>query len=182
VRLSCLSPVTRHSSRILIYDASLMLKNLLAKVWRSAPARLRRAGVWLAEPRFTVTAGAVVVDARGRVLLLKHVFRPGSGWGIPGGFVEREEQPEEAIRRELREEAGIELDEARLVAARTLPRVQQVELLFFARAAAGTRARVASAEISRAEWFEREALPAGLTKDQRGLISRALESGARSDE
>jgi 8-oxo-dGTP diphosphatase len=178
----CPSLVTRHSSRLLIYDASLMLRNLLAKLWRGAPARLRRAGVWLAEPRFTVTAGAVVLDARGRVLLLKHVFRKGSGWGIPGGFVERGEQPEAAIRRELREEAGVELAEARLVAARTLPDAQLVELLYYARAADGTEARAASAEISRAEWFEPEALPGGLTKDQRSLISRALESGARCGE
>ncbi|MFL6230453.1 MAG: NUDIX hydrolase [Pyrinomonadaceae bacterium] len=159
-----------------------MLKNLLAKVWRASPARLRRAGVWLAEPRFTVTAGAVVLDGRGRVLLLKHVFRVGSGWGIPGGFIERGEQPEEAIRRELREEAGIELAETRLVAARTLRRPRQIEILFLARASRDAEARASSAEISRAEWFDAAALPAGLAKDQRRLISRALETGAPGGE
>jgi ADP-ribose pyrophosphatase YjhB (NUDIX family) len=159
-----------------------MLKNLLAKAWRASPARVRRLGVWLAEPRFTVTAGAVVTDARGRVLLLKHVFRAGDGWGIPGGFIERGEQPEEAIRRELREEVGLEVEEARLVAARTLKRPRQIEILFLARAARDGDARAASAEISRAEWFEVESLPAGLTKDQRRLIRHALESGARSGE
>jgi ADP-ribose pyrophosphatase YjhB (NUDIX family) len=138
--------------------------------------------VWLVEPRFTVTAGAVVVDARGRVLLLKHVFRSGSGWGIPGGFVEKGEQPEAALRRELREEVGVELEAAQLVAARTLERPRQIEILFFARASWDANARAASAEISRAEWFAADALPEGLTKDQRSLISRALESGARSGE
>ena len=56
----------------------------------------------LAHPRFAVTAGAVITDARGRVLLLKHRFRPGAGWGMPGGFLERGEQPDAALRRELR--------------------------------------------------------------------------------
>jgi ADP-ribose pyrophosphatase YjhB (NUDIX family) len=159
-----------------------MLKDLLAKVWRRSPARVKRLGVWLAEPRFTVTAGAVVVDRGGRVLLLKHVYRRGSGWGIPGGFMEKGEQPEAAIRRELREEAGLEVEEARLVAVRALVPTQQVEILFAARARRAADARAASAEVSAVEWFERGALPPALSKDQRRLIDLALESEARRGE
>jgi 8-oxo-dGTP diphosphatase len=159
-----------------------MLKDLLAKVWRGSPAGVRRLGVWLAEPRFAVTAGAVVVDAEGRVLLLKHAFRKGSGWGIPGGFMEKGEQPEAAIRRELREETGLEVEDARLVNVRTLAATQQVEILFHARARRGAEARAASAEVSAVEWFERGALPPELSKDQRRLIDLALESEARRGE
>ena len=159
-----------------------MLKDLLAKVWRGSPAGVRRLGVWLAEPRFTVTAGAVVLDAEGRVLLLKHAFRRGSGWGIPGGFMEKGEQPEAAIRRELREEAGLELEDARLVTVRALTETQQVEILFVARPSRAAVARAASAEVSAVEWFERGQLPPGLSKDQRRLIDLALETAARRGE
>jgi 8-oxo-dGTP diphosphatase len=159
-----------------------MLKDLLAKVWRGSPAGVRRLGVWLAEPRFTVTAGAVVVDADGRVLLLKHAFRKGSGWGIPGGFMEKGEQPEEAIRRELREEAGLEVEDARLVAVRTIRAAQQVEVLFHARARRGADARAKSAEVSEVGWFGRGALPPELSKDQRRLIDLALGGGTRRGE
>ncbi len=153
-----------------------MLKELLAKVWRASPARVRRLGVLLTQARFTVTAGAVVLDEGGRVLLLQHTFRQGSGWGIPGGFVEKGEQPEEAIRREMREEVGVEIDGVRLVAARTLRRPRQVELLYLARVREGEHPRAASAEISRAQWFAAGELPEGLSKDQRRLIGRALEN------
>src|SRR5918912_3750917 len=105
-----------------------MWRRLLQTLWRRAPRRVRRWGVWLYEPRFTVTAGACVLDAEGRVLLLKHAFRAGSGWGIPGGFLEKGEQPEAALRRELREEVGLELAGARLAFVRTLPRAQQIEI------------------------------------------------------
>ena len=159
-----------------------MLRDLLGRLWRGSPKGVRRLGVWLTEPRFTVTAGAVVVDERGRVLLLRHVFRRGSGWGVPGGFLERGEQPEEAVRRELREEVGLEAAEARLVFARTLRRPQQVEFVFRVRPLAGREARPASAEISRAEWFEPDALPEGLSPDQRRLIARVLKSGAPGGE
>ncbi|MEP6912843.1 MAG: NUDIX hydrolase, partial [bacterium] len=63
----------------------------------------------VSHPRFAVTAGAVITDNQGRVLLLKHRFRPGTGWGMPGGFMQEGEQPEEALRRDLREEVGLEV-------------------------------------------------------------------------
>ena len=55
----------------------------------------------LTHARFTVTAGALIFNDAGKVLLLKHRFRAGSGWGLPGGFLEAGEQPVEALKREL---------------------------------------------------------------------------------
>lgn len=154
------------------------MKKVLGALWRHAPKSLRRWTVRAIEPRFTVTAGAVVTDDLGRVLLLKHVFRAGSGWGIPGGFLEKGEQPEEALRRELREEVGLELERAELAFARTLKRPRQVEVIFRCRPR-GTATR-SSLEIKSAEWFAIDQLPPGLTRDQRDLIKRALEDGAKT--
>src|SRR5215208_6191877 len=119
-----------------------MLKSLVARVWRGSPRFLRRAGVWLTQPRFAVTAGAVVSDEGGRVLLLWHVLRKGSGWGIPGGFLVAGEQPEEAVRRELREETGLALDTVELAFVRTLPRASQVEIIFRCTMGAAALARL----------------------------------------
>ena len=156
-----------------------MLKGLLASLWRGSPLFVRRAGVWLTQPRFAVTAGAVVSDERGRVLLLRHVLRKGSGWGIPGGFLNAGEQPEEAVRRELREETGLELDSVELAFVRSLERVHQVEIIFRCRMrAAALEGLEKGFEIDRAEWFARDALPKELSSDQRRLIERALGGGA----
>ena len=131
--------------------------------------------MWLTQPRFTVTAGAVITDEGGRVLLLRHVLRRGSGWGIPGGFLNAGEQPEEAIRREVSEETGLELDGVELAFVRSLPNVRQVEVIFRGRMASARLGRLSkSFEIDRAEWFARDALPEGLGRDQRRLIERAL--------
>jgi 8-oxo-dGTP diphosphatase len=157
-----------------------MWADVLGKVWRGSPKRVRRWGVWLTQPRFTVTAGAVIEDERGRVLLLHHVFRKGSGWGIPGGFLTKGEQPEEALRRELREEVRMELESAEVVIVRTLARPRQVEIIFRCRARADAIPRERqSAEVDRAGWFARDSLPQGLTPDQRRLIETALAGGAR---
>jgi ADP-ribose pyrophosphatase YjhB (NUDIX family) len=135
--------------------------------------------VWLTQPRFTVTAGAVVLDEGGRVLLLRHVLRKGSGWGVPGGFLTTGEQPEEAVRRELREETGLELDSVELAFVRSLEHVRQVEIIFRCTMSAAALERLEKGfEIDRAEWFAHDALPAGLSADQRRLIERARGGGA----
>lgn len=154
-----------------------MLKKVLGALWRHAPKSVRRWGVRLVEPRFMVTAGAVVQDERGRILLLNHVFRAGSGWGIPGGFIEKGEQPEEALRRELHEEIGLELERAEIAFVRTLKKPTQIEIIFRCRARGQTGQK--SMEIKSAEWFTLDELPSKLSQDQRQLIRRALKDGAK---
>lgn len=149
-----------------------MLTEFFGAVWRRLPGSVRRRLVRIGQRRFTVTAGAIIFDDEGRVLLLEHVFRPNGGWGIPGGFLSKGEQPETALRREMREEIGIELEGVEMLFARTLPRPRQIEIYFSARAI-GTP-RPCSFEIRTAEWFKIDNLPAELSKDQRRLIQRAL--------
>jgi len=154
-----------------------MLNDLLGAIWRRAPKPVRRWTVRFSHPRFAVTAGAVITDGRGRVLLLKHRFRPGSGWGLPGGFLNRGEQPEDALRRELREEIGLEVEELRLFTTRTFKKPKQVEIVFMAQAIGDPDEL--NFEIQEAGWFLPGEFPAELPADQSKLIKRALNDGAR---
>ncbi|HZE73588.1 MAG TPA: NUDIX domain-containing protein [Pyrinomonadaceae bacterium] len=156
-----------------------MLKNLLAKVWRRTPKKVRRWTVGLTQSRFAVTAAGVVTDDHGRVLLLKHVFRPGSGWGLPGGFLGAGEQAETALARELSEEVGLELESAQLFTTRVFKRPRQLEIVF--RCKTTGEALPQSIEVSESEWFAPDSLPAGLPQDQRDLIRQALAEGTRSE-
>jgi mutator protein MutT len=151
-----------------------VLQKLIAKLWHLTPPRLRRWTMRATQAQFTVTAGALVFNDKGEVLLLKHRFRAGSGWGLPGGFMEKGEQPIDALRRELREEIGLELDDVKVFAARSFKKPKQVEVLFRARANAQVQSR--TVEVERAEWFAIDALPEGLPRDQRVYIERAAKT------
>ena len=148
--------------------------NLIGNIWRRFPARLRRWSMRLAHTRFTVTAGALIFNQAGQVLLLKHRFRAGSGWGLPGGFLKAGEQPIDALRRELREELALEIQEVKIFTARSFRKVKQVEVLFRGRAGGPVTPR--TMEVERAEWFSLDSLPEGLPRDQRSLVEQAAKS------
>ena len=54
--------------------------------------------------------GAVIVDGA-RVLLIRRRFEPLAGeWSLPGGVVEAGETLDACVRREMREETGLEVE------------------------------------------------------------------------
>ncbi|HEY0506935.1 MAG TPA: NUDIX domain-containing protein [Blastococcus sp.] len=60
------------------------------------------------EPVVVPCVGAVVLDARGRLLLIRRGHEPHTGlWSLPGGRVEGGETLEQAVRREVLEETGL---------------------------------------------------------------------------
>lgn len=64
--------------------------------------------------RIPASAGALVWNRKGRLLILRPTYK--SGWTIPGGVIEANgETPWEACRRETREECGLDVRRGRLV-------------------------------------------------------------------
>ena len=54
---------------------------------------------------------AICVDDEGRVLLTRRRWEPYAGmWDLPGGFLGEDEHPLDALRRELSEETGLEVE------------------------------------------------------------------------
>jgi 8-oxo-dGTP diphosphatase len=92
-RSSSLRPVSEHSADVAHYSTTL--------------------------PRKRMGAGALLLDADDRVLLVEPTYK--DHWEVPGGAVEADESPYEAVCRELREELGLQLPMGGLLAVDWVP-------------------------------------------------------------
>jgi NAD+ diphosphatase len=109
---------------------------------------------------FPRLAPAVIVAVeRGDEILLGRgpQFPPGIYSAI-AGFVEPGESAEEAVRREVREETGIEVEEVRYFASQPWPYPHSLMLGFQARYRSG-ELRLDPAELEDAAWFARHDMP-----------------------
>ncbi|MGD0921379.1 MAG: NUDIX domain-containing protein [Terriglobia bacterium] len=111
-----------------------------------------------------VGVGGVVVD-RGRVLLVRRGNEPLKGaWSIPGGLLELGEELAEGVRRELKEETGLDVKPLEVLAVfdrvfREGPRVRyHYVIVDYACRLKGGRLRSAS-DVLDARWVRREDLP-----------------------
>jgi ADP-ribose pyrophosphatase YjhB (NUDIX family) len=63
--------------------------------------------VRLTIPRQRVGVALVALNEANEVFMLRHVFHPYFEWGLPGGWLKKNEAPEAGVLRELREETGL---------------------------------------------------------------------------
>ena len=119
--------------------------------------------------------GAVVHDARGRLLLVRRATEPGRGlWSIPGGRVKPGESDATAVCREVREETGLEIDVGGLLGSvrRDVPDGSVFDIHDYAARAIGGTLQPGD-DAADARWVDADeygALPlvAGLTDALRG--------------
>lgn len=118
-------------------------------------------------PRPAVTVDLVLVteEERPRVLLIRRRHEPFAGtWALPGGFVDENESLETAARRELREEAGLDVGE--LEQLHTFgdpgrdPRGWTVSVAYLARVDADRLAPRADDDAAEVDWHNLDELPA----------------------
>jgi 8-oxo-dGTP diphosphatase len=147
-----------------------MLGIIVGKIWKRLPGSLRLKIIRVTQKKFTASVGVIITNADEKILLLEHILRPGSGWGIPGGFIEHGEQPEQAVHRELREETGIKLENVKMLRVRTINR--HIEFLF--RAESNDKAEVKSREIKSLDWFAVDKMPAEMSSVQKTVIEKVL--------
>lgn len=135
---------------------------------------------WRLTRAMTLGVRAVVTNAGGEVLLVRHSYV--AGWHFPGGGVERGESVRTALVRELREEAGVEpRGQARLHAVyanRSFPGDHVA--LFLVDSFVEVPASHGH-EILEARFFARQALPEGTTAGTRQRLAEVFDGAPASD-
>jgi NAD+ diphosphatase len=100
-----------------------------------------------------------VVDGE-RLLLGRQASWPEARFSVLAGFVEPGETLEEAVRREVREESSLEVDEVSYVASQPWPFPSSLMIGFHAVADGGPEPRPRDGELAEVRWFERAELEA----------------------
>ncbi|NCA82393.1 MAG: NAD(+) diphosphatase [Opitutae bacterium] len=107
----------------------------------------------------SVYAAVIVrVEKDGKILLARHVQRSQEFFTCLAGYVEVGESLEDCVRREVREEVGIEVADVRYVCSQHWPYPNQLMLAFKARWAAG-ELNLQASELAEARWFDPADLP-----------------------
>ncbi len=128
-------------------------------------------------------AAAIIRDPEGRVLLIRR--GDGRGWSLPGGLMEPGERILDCLRREVREETGLEVEPLRLTGLYSDPdyvlitypngdRVQFVSATFECQVVGG-RLRPDGEESLEVAYYPPTDLPAGLVCDHAIRIQDALD-------
>lgn len=106
------------------------LLRLALAAFPRVPRGLRRQAVRLVTPAYTVGTVLVVRDGA-EILLLRQ--RHYAGLSLPGGLLRRGEDARDGLRRELREEVGLDAELGEPAAVVVEPRGRRVDLVFTAR-------------------------------------------------
>jgi NAD+ diphosphatase len=109
-------------------------------------------------PRVDPAVIMLVTDPDDRCLLARNRRWPERRVSILAGFVEPGESAEQAVAREVEEEAGITVARVRYVGSQPWPMPQSLMLGFRAAAAGELDLRVDDDEIAEAHWYSREEL------------------------
>lgn len=99
------------------------------------------------------------IEKEGKILLAKHVQRNTQIFACIAGFIEAGESAEHAVRREIREETGLEVSDIRYFGSQSWPFPDQLMLAFTAQYAGG-EIRLQEDELAEAGWFGPDELPA----------------------
>jgi 8-oxo-dGTP pyrophosphatase MutT (NUDIX family) len=114
-----------------------------------------------------------------QVLFVRHTYGRRGSWELPGGGLRRREAPEAAVRREMREELGIELTALRPAGRVEVSGNHKRTLLHcFEADLAGGRLRLAAAEIAEARWAPADAPPQPLGVDAVAVVERFVSRRA----
>lgn len=162
-------------------------QSVLLVAYRRLPLSARLVAIRALTPSFHVGALCVIERADGAILLLRQSYRRRDSWGFPGGLLKRGEEPADAVRREVSEELGVqvEVDDAPMVVVDA--RHRRVDIVFKGRLVpAGADGAdgadedgedaaptPSSPEIVEVRWFAPDQLPILLPEAATALVELA---------
>lgn len=129
-------------------------------------------------PKIAPAVIVAVIDGN-RILMSKYAGRAYKKYALIAGFTEIGETVEETVAREVMEEVGLKVKNIRYYKSQPWGVDSNLLLGFFADLDGDDTIRLDENELSEAEWFERDAMPAhddgiSLTREMMGIFEKGL--------
>lgn len=132
--------------------------------------RLLRSWWFVARPH--VQGVKCALTDRDRVLLVRHTYGH-SEWDLPGGGIQRGEQPLDAARREMEEELGVPIDNLRPMGQVSVRPYRAHDRIHCFHAELGpVELTIDRGELAEARWFPRALMPTELSRYVSEILAR----------
>jgi ADP-ribose pyrophosphatase YjhB (NUDIX family) len=150
------------------------VKRVFSALWKKLSKNARWRVLWLISDHYALGVTAVVLNARGELLIAHHVFRDQIAWGLPGGGVKHGESLEQATHREILEETGLECEVSHLLQVNLDVRRPLLNCYFLCEVE-GTPQPHPNRELFEVGFYALDALPGTIDPDQWAIIQRAMQ-------
>ena len=122
-----------------------------------------------------------ILERDGRVLLARRGREPRQGyWDLPGGFLHENEAPEDGLRREFREETGLEIEPVELLRIDIEPYDSRYVFSVSGSCDLATGEPAAADDVAELRWFGGDELPGEMAfpgQDHVLRVGRAARAG-----
>ena len=118
---------------------------------------------------FLVGVLGVVRNHRGEVLILRHTYRPAYPYGVPGGWLKGGESLGDALKREISEETGLDVEVRRVLRVESYERPTRLDVWLECDLTGGEFRP--SAKVSAAAFYAPDSLPELLPEQRAFLLS-----------
>jgi len=125
--------------------------------------------------QFTIGVFGIIFDEQKRILLCHR--RDYDLWNLPGGALENGESPWDGLKREVREETGLEVEISKLVGVYSKPDKDEVVFSFVCKETGGKS--MLNDEADKIKFFEINKLPLNTSLKQVERIKDAIENSER---
>ena len=122
--------------------------------------------------QFTIGVFGLIFGGDGRVLLCHRCDY--DLWNLPGGGLEAGESPWDGVKREVKEETGLDVDVSRLAGVYSKPDKNEIVFSFVCNVTGGEI--TLNDEADQIEYFEVDGLPANMSPKQIERIRETVQS------
>lgn len=148
-------------------------KQKVARLSKWPAARLAmKVATLLLVPRSRVGVALVAVNNASEIFMVRHVFHPVYEWGLPGGWLKKNEAPAAGVLRELREETGLTAELGPAISVQHDPETVHIGIAYVGQLNPGELQL--SHELIEVRWFPHQALPNPITHHTKLAIQAAV--------